>query len=52
VRAPKDDETLELGALLARRRQLIDIGETVVNNAFGAAPEYGKSGARQRSCYG
>ena len=31
------------------RRQLIDIGETVVNNAFGAAPEYGKSGARQRS---
>ena len=31
------------------RRQLIDIDETVVNNAFGAAPEYGKSGARQRS---
>jgi hypothetical protein len=31
------------------RRQLIDIGETVVNNAFGTAPEYGKSGARQRS---
>jgi len=25
VRAPKDDETLELGALLARRRQLIDM---------------------------
>src|SRR6266540_927603 len=25
VRAPKDDETLELGALLARRRQLLDM---------------------------
>ena len=25
VRAPKDDETVELGALLARRRQLIDM---------------------------
>jgi len=25
VRAPKDDETLELGALLVRRRQLIDM---------------------------
>src|SRR5437879_12468641 len=25
VRAPKDDETLDLGALLARRRQLIDM---------------------------